>query len=123
MHFLIHPYDGTIWLYSTPRRDVTCYIPDVLGGVQSMSILENAAICGSNIIQQEDVYQSILKMIRSGIPHVSFTPSITSQDLCYVQDLTPVALMAWIPPEPWTPGEPSGQQEKGPVVGHGCDPN
>ena len=81
------------------------------------------AICGSNIMQQEDVYQSIRKMIRSGIPHVSFTPSITSQDLCYVQDLTPVALMAWIPPEPWTPGEPSGQQEKGPVVGHGCDPN
>ena len=73
-------------------------------------------------MQQEDVYQSIRKMIRSGIPHVSFTPSITSQDLCYVQDLTPVALMAWIPPEPWTPGEPIGQQEKGPVVGHGCDP-
>ena len=111
------------WPYSTPRRDVTCYIPDVLGGVQRMSILENSAICGSNIMQQEDVYQSIRKMIRSGIPHVSFTPSITSQDLCYVQDLTPVALMAWIPPEPWTPGEPSGQQEKGPVVGHGCDPN
>ena len=119
MHFLIHPYNGTM---AVLYAKTGCYIPDVLGGVQSMSILENAAICGSNIIQQEDVYQSILKMIRSGIPHVSFTPSITSQDLCYVQDLTPVALMAWIPPEPWTPGEPSGQQEKGPVVGHGCDP-
>ena len=41
-----------------------------------------------------------------GILHVSSTPSITSRDLCYVPDLTPVALMAWIPPEPWIPGDP-----------------